>query len=90
MPTFIFINFQLSHELFLICFAEKQNNVEAAVFIENILCCRHASVKSIFSGSGIGPGLIFRSVAVSVFTILKRFCSVGTFLLIVVYSLRSA
>ena len=39
MPTFVSIDFQLSQKLYLIYFAEKQKNVEAAMFAIKVLCC---------------------------------------------------
>jgi len=63
-PTFIFIDFQLSQEFFLICFAEKQNNVEGNRFRKK------------------------RFYIVGVLTVLKRFCSAGTFFLLVIVSLH--
>ena len=39
IPTFVFYDFQLSQELILICFAEKQDNNEAAMFTKMILHC---------------------------------------------------
>jgi hypothetical protein len=53
MPTFIFINFQLSHEFFLICFVEKQNNVEAALLTKKILRCECFTVLKRFCSAGI-------------------------------------
>jgi hypothetical protein len=74
--VYFFINFQLLHELFLSCFAEKQNNVEAAVFTKKILRRGEGSAKSLFFG--LGPGPICRSLVVGVCAMLKRFCSAGT------------
>ncbi len=41
MPTFVSIDFQLSQKLFVIYFAEKQKNVEAAMFIIKVFCCAY-------------------------------------------------
>jgi len=39
MPKFVSIDFQLSQKLFVIYFAEKQKNVEAALFAIKLFCC---------------------------------------------------
>jgi hypothetical protein len=39
MPTFVSIDFQLSQKLFVIYFAGKQKNVEAAMFAIKVFCC---------------------------------------------------